>query len=139
MNYLINKWALIRRDELSVTPDTIEIHPDFLRSLSCEEFEATFRQIGDVFYQIMTDISKEPEQFGMPLYDEATTRYGALEAHESRFAAWWPMKLLYAIFTHGCFENNCFRVDLDGFKAELKGLKQTTQARNKVKNTHMNG
>ena len=92
MSYIINKWALIRRGELSVTPETIEIHSDFLHTLSREDFESAFRQVGYVFYQIMTDISKEPEQFGMPLYDEATTRYGAPEAHESRFAAWWIIR-----------------------------------------------
>jgi len=46
------------------------------------------------------------------------------------------MKLLYAIFTHGCIDDNRFRVDLDGFKAELKRFKGTAAARNKVKNTH---
>jgi hypothetical protein len=43
MSYIINKWAIIRRGELSVTPDTIEIHSDFLRSLSREDFETAFR------------------------------------------------------------------------------------------------
>ena len=110
MSYIINKWALIRRGELSVTPEKIEIHPDFLRVLNHEDFEAAFRQVGDAFYQIMTDITKEPERFGMPLYDEATTRYGAPEAQESRYAAWRPMKLLYTIFTYGKLTNNSFAV-----------------------------
>ena len=131
MNYIINKWALVRRDEISVTPEKIEIHPDFLRSLSHENFASAFRQIGDIFYQVMTDISKEPEQFGMPLFDESTTRYGATEAHESRQAAWRPMQLLYAIFAHGHLDANCFRVDLEGYKEAISGHKSAR----KVKNT----
>ena len=131
MSYIINKWALIRRGELSVTPDNIEIHPDFLHSLSHEDFEAAFRQVGDIFYQIITDISKEPEPFGMPLFDESTTRYGATEAHESRYAAWRPMQLLYAIFAHGHLDGNCFRVDLEEYKKAISGHKGAR----KVKNT----
>lgn len=120
MSYIINKWAIIRRGELTVTPENIEIYSDFLHSISREEFEAAFRQVGDVFCQIMTDISKEPGAFAMPLFDESTTRYGATEAQESRYAAWRPMKLLYTIFTHGRFDGNCFRVDINGFKAANK-------------------
>ena len=101
MAYLINKWALIRRGELSVTPDTVETHPDFLRTISREDFETAFRQVGEIFYRIITDISETPERFGMPLYDESTTRYGAPEANESRHAAWRPMKLLYSVLTQG--------------------------------------
>ena len=61
MNYIINKWAIVRRGELTVAPDEIEIHPDFLRVLTREDFEAAFRQVGNMFFQIMTDISQTPE------------------------------------------------------------------------------
>ena len=126
MSYIINRWALIRRGELSVTPEAIDIHQDFLHILSREEFETAFRQIGELFYQIMTDISETPEYFSMPLYEESKTRYGAPEAQESRYAAWRPMKLLYAIFTHGNLVDHGFSVDIPAFK----------QA-NKIKNIHL--
>ena len=112
MSYIINKWSLIRRGELTVTPGKIEIHPDFLRVLTREDFETAFRQVGNMFYQIMTDISKTPERFAMPLYDDATTRYGAPEAQESRYAAWRPMKLLYTIFSNGKLADRCFTVNI---------------------------
>ncbi|HBL84354.1 MAG: hypothetical protein A2Y17_04995 [Clostridiales bacterium GWF2_38_85] len=126
MSYIINKWALVRRSELSVTPEATPIHPDFLHILSREDFEAAFRQIGVMFYQIMTDISEAPERFAMPLYEESETLYGAPEAQESRYAAWRPMKLLYTLFTHGQLNNHGFSVDIPAFK----------QA-NKIKNIHL--
>lgn len=126
MGHIISKWALVRRGERSVTPDSFEIHPDFLHILSREEFETAFRQIGAVFYQIMTDISDAPERFAMPIYEESETRYGAPEAQESRYAAWRPMKLLYAIFSHGHIYNYEFSVDIPAFKQASK-----------IKNTHI--
>lgn len=126
MSYMITRWALIRRGELSVTPDTIEIHSDFLQTLSREDFETAFRQIGDLFYQIMTDISENPERFAMPLHDEESARYGAPQAHESRYAAWRPANLLYTIFTHGRLTDRGFQIDIPAFK----------QA-NKIKHVHL--
>ena len=126
MSYIINKWAIYKRGELSVTPDDIIIHTDFLQNLSHEEFEVAFRQVGDIFYRIMTDISNEPERFAMPLCDESTTRYGAPEAQESRFAAWRPMKLLYSIFTNGNARGSGFQLDISAFKIA-----------NRLKNTHL--
>ncbi|MCL2664816.1 MAG: hypothetical protein FWE82_04315 [Defluviitaleaceae bacterium] len=136
MSYIINKWALIRRGELAVikeeTPpgflckEEFDVHPDFLRGLSRNEFDAAFRRIGVIFFQIMTDISKKPERFAMPLYVEADTRYGAPEAQESRYAAWRPMKLLFTIFTNGKLTGRIFTVDVSAFK----------QA-NKIKNAHV--
>jgi len=125
MNYIINKWALVRRGELAVTPETIEIHPDFLHTLSHEDFKTAFCQVGSMFHQIMTDISEAPERFAMPLYKESETRYGATEAQEFRYAAWRPMKLLHAVFTHGNLDNNRFSVDIPAFKKA-----------NKIKNSH---
>jgi len=126
MSYIVSRWALIRRGELSVTPETIEIHPDFLHILSPEDFESAFRQIEALYNQIMTDISADPARFAMPLYEEGAVRYGAVEAQESRYAAWRPMKLLYAIFSHGHLGHDGFLVDIPAFK----------QA-NKVKHTHL--
>ena len=53
MSYIINKWARIRRGELAVTPETIEVHPVFLCILSREDFDAAFRKVGGMFYQII--------------------------------------------------------------------------------------
>ncbi|MBD5458010.1 MAG: hypothetical protein HDR27_05485 [Lachnospiraceae bacterium] len=66
--YLVSKWALIRRNELVDIPDELEIHPDFLRQLSHEEFESAFRAVGGMFYQIYSDMADSPQRFGLPLY-----------------------------------------------------------------------
>lgn len=82
--YLISKWALVRRNELVDVPDKVEIHPDFLRDLSHEEFESAFRQIHETFYQMYTDMASEPEKFGFPLYKVNECSYFSKEAQEVR-------------------------------------------------------
>ena len=66
--YLVSKWALVRRNELVDISDNFEIHPDFLRKLTQDEFESIFRQIHEIFFQIYTDMAEKPENFGFPMY-----------------------------------------------------------------------
>ena len=66
--YLVSKWALIRRNELVDIPDRLKIHPDFLQKLSHAEFESAFKEIGKMFYQMYSDIADSPQRFGLPLY-----------------------------------------------------------------------
>ena len=56
-DYLVSKWALIRRNELVDIPDKLEIHPDFLKRLSHEEFESAFREVGGMFYRMYSDMA----------------------------------------------------------------------------------
>lgn len=66
--FLVSKWALIRRNELVDIPEKLEIHPDFLREISYEAFERAFREIGELFYRMYTDMANDPQKFGLPLY-----------------------------------------------------------------------
>ena len=66
--YLVTKWALIRRNELVDIPEKLEIHSDFLQRLSHEEFESAFRDIGEMFLQMYSDMADSPQRFGLPLY-----------------------------------------------------------------------
>lgn len=72
---LISKWALIRRNELADIPKNLEIHPDFLQSLSHEVFESAFWEVGDLFYQIYTDMADNPQRFGLLLYQSESFGY----------------------------------------------------------------
>lgn len=65
---LIGRWALIRRNELVDIPKKLEIHADFLQGISHEAFESAFREIGEMFYQIYSDMAETPQKFGLPLY-----------------------------------------------------------------------
>lgn len=75
--YIINEWALVRRNEMVDIPDGFDIHPDFLNGHEKPEFEKAFRQIWKMFYQIYEDISDSPEKFTMPLYKASEYRYGS--------------------------------------------------------------
>jgi hypothetical protein len=114
--YIINEWALVRRNELVDIPDQLDIHPDFLTELDREEFERAFRHIWNMFYQIYDDISKEPERFAMPVYRTAEYRYGSKEAGESRTAAWRPIYLLLFLFGSGEGREGRFIVNCDHFR-----------------------
>ena len=85
-NYLVSEWALIRRNELVDIPNQFKIHPDFLQTLSHEEFESAYREIGEMFYRMYSDIADAPERFGLPLYKADEYDYFSNQAREARTA-----------------------------------------------------
>lgn len=109
--YLVSKWALIRRNELVDIPDKLNIHSDFLENISHREFESAFRYIGDLFYQMYSDMAESPELFGLPLYKVEEYDYFSKEAREARTAPWNLFNLLFLLFAHGEFEGSVFVVD----------------------------
>lgn len=124
--YLASQWALIRRNELVDIPDQLEIHPDFLRSLSHEEFESAFRTVGEMFYQIYSDMADSPQRFGLPLYKADEYDYFSNQAREARKAPWNLFCFMLCLFACGNFEKNIFVADT----AEIKKI-------NKVKKTNL--
>ena len=84
--FIVSRWALVRRNELVDIPDSFEIHPDFLQTLSRQEFEEAFREIGSIFRQMYSDMADEPERFGLPLYKEEEYGYFTNQAREARKA-----------------------------------------------------
>lgn len=109
--FLISKWALIRRNELADIPENLEIHPDFLQSLSHEVFESAFREVGDLFYQMYTDIADDPQRFGLPLYQADEYDYFSAQAREARSAPWQLFNFLFCLFACGDFQGNAFLAD----------------------------
>lgn len=125
-NYLVSEWALIRRNELVDIPNQLVIHPDFLQTLSHEEFESAFKEVGEMFYKIYSDIAESPQRFGLPLYKADEFGYFSNQAREARSA---PRNIFYFmlwLFACGDFQGNVFITD-------------TVQVRkiNKVKKTNL--
>lgn len=83
---IVSQWALVRRSELVDIPDNFTIHPDFLQSHTRQESEEAFREIGTMFRQLYTDMAREPERFGLPLYKEEEYGYFTSQAREARKA-----------------------------------------------------
>ncbi len=108
---LISKWALARRNELVDIPDKLEIHPDFLQDITHEEFENAFRDIGGMFYQIYSDMAKDPQRFGLPLYKADEYDYFSDQAREVRRAPWQPFYFMLCLFACGHFKGNEFITD----------------------------
>ncbi len=121
--YYINHWAKVRRDELVDIPDEIEIHNDFLKILTKEEFEAAFRAIWDMFYQIYDDIAKHPEDFSMPLVRPEDFHYGSSQARQSRKAAWRPIDLIYYMALCGVMDGSQLHVNVSKFN-QVNTVKQ---------------
>lgn len=115
-NYMVSKWALVRRNELVDVPERIKIHRDFLTDLSEEEFAYSFRQLHELFYQIYTDMAECPERFGLPLYEEAKYDYFSKEARETRTAPWKLFVLLLELFAWGKLQNGALAVDMTLFR-----------------------
>ena len=123
---LVSQWALIRRGELVDIPDQLEIHPDFLQTLSHAEFENAFREIGKMFYQLYSDIADSPQRFGLPLYKIDEYDYFSNQAREARIAPWNLFYFMYCLFACGNFKGNVFITDT----AEVRKI-------NKAKKTNL--
>ena len=110
-NYLVSEWALIRRNELVDIPGQFEIHPDFLQTLSHEEFESAYREIGEMFYRMYSDIADAPERFGLPLYKTDEYDYFSNQAREARNAPRNLFYFMFWLFACGDFKGNVFITD----------------------------
>lgn len=119
-DYIISKWAIIRRNELVDVPEKFEIHKDFLKDLDFNEFEGTFRQIHDLFYQIYTDISLNPENFGFELYKHSDYSYFSIEGREAKSKPRYIFYLMLYIFYSGEYKDDMFIVDVEKFKSISK-------------------
>lgn len=128
--YLISKWALIRRNELVDLPDKLEIHSDFLRNLSPDEFESAFRQIHDMFYQIYTDMAGSPKDFDFPLYQIDEFDYFSKEAREVRIMPWGLFYVLMSLFYCGELEGNILVADT----AAVRKINKTKKTNVLIKN-----
>lgn len=91
--------------------DKLEIHPDFLKLISHEEFENAFREIGGLFYQMYSDMAETPQRFGLPLYKADEYDYFSNQAREVRSAPWQPFYFLFCLFACGDFKENVFITD----------------------------
>ncbi|MDE5932884.1 MAG: hypothetical protein K2H40_10455 [Lachnospiraceae bacterium] len=109
--YLVSKWALIRRNELVDIPDKLEIHPDFLRQLSHAAFESAFREIGEMFYRMYSDMADSPQRFGLPLYKIDEYDYFSDQAREARRVPWNPFYFMLCLFACGDFKGDIFIAD----------------------------
>ena len=110
-NYLVSEWALIRRNELVDIPGQFEIHPDFLQTLSHEEFESAYREIGEMFYRMYSDIADAPERFGLPLYKADEYDHFSNQAREARNAPRNLFYFMFWLFACGDFKGNVFITD----------------------------
>ncbi|MDE6169168.1 MAG: hypothetical protein K2G28_12020, partial [Acetatifactor sp.] len=109
--YLVSEWALIRRNELVDIPDQFVIHPDFLQTLSREEFESAFRDIRAMFYRMYSDMAESPQRFGLPLYKTDEYHYFSNQAREARTVSWNLFFLMLWLFAYGDLKENVFITD----------------------------
>ena len=110
-NYLVSEWALIRRNELVDIPNQFKIHPDFSQTLSHEEFESAYREIGEMFYRMYSDIADSPERFGLPLYKADEYDNFSNQAREARTAPRNLFYFMFWLFACGDFKENVFITD----------------------------
>ncbi|MDF2686509.1 MAG: hypothetical protein K0S55_1691 [Clostridia bacterium] len=113
--HLIKDWAIISRNEMPDIPKELEIHPDFLRELSKEEFEKTFRFLWDLFYGIFTDVSKDPQHFGVSSEDADKPMTGA-----EAFIVSNHVKMLDLLSGIGKLQDNSLIINAQDFKKHNK-------------------
>jgi hypothetical protein len=97
MNW-IYEWALVRQSEMAyISDEKLNINPDFLQTLTHEEFETAFRDIGKLIHKIYGDIEVNPEKFSLPVYDVEKYGYASNQARASWRAPWEPIQILMSV------------------------------------------
>lgn len=132
MPYVVSKMALKRRSELSEPPEKLNIHESFLTTMNAEEFSSAFRAIHNFFYDLLTDITKDPVRFGLSDLEIEKMR-GGQETSEALIAAGWPFYLLLYLFACGKADNEVFTVDVPSFRKANKGTKTVKHCENYLK------
>lgn len=124
--------ALKRRSELSELPKKLDIHESFLTTMNAEEFSTAFRIVHTFFYELLTDIAKDPIRFGLSAL-EVEKMHGGPETSEALIAAGWPFYLLLYLFACGKVANGAFIVDVPSFRKANKGRKTVKHCENYLK------
>lgn len=120
--YLVSKIALKRRSELVEPPEKLKIHKSFLIKLGAEQFSSAFSAVHSFFYELLSDIAKDPVRFGLSSL-EVEQMHGGKEESEARIAAGWPFYLLLYLFSCGETANGFFTVNVPSFRRANKGTK----------------
>ena len=132
MPYVVSKMALKRRSELSEPLEKLDIHESFLTTMNAEVFSSAFRAIHNFFYDLLTDIAKNPVRFGLSDLEIEKMR-GGQETSEALIAAGWPFYLLLYLFACGKADNGVFAVDVPSFRKANKGTKTVKHCENYLK------
>lgn len=83
-----------------------------------------FREIGELFYQIYTDMADNPQRFGLPLYQADKYDYFSSQAREVRSAPWQLFYFLFCLFVCGDFQGTVFLADTEQIQ-KMKKAKRT--------------
>ena len=106
---LIQKWSIIRGNELVDIPEDFYIHEDYLQEITEQDFRKAFEDIGLLFSKIYLDQAERPEDYGFPLYKESEWSYFSKEAREVRCAPWKFFYFILYLFSVG--ERNGNQID----------------------------
>ena len=132
MQYVVSKIALKRLSELVEPPEKLKIHESFFTNLGSGEFSSAFRAVHSFFYELLSDIAKDPVRFGLSSLEVEQMR-GGKEESEARIAAGWPFYLLLYLFACGKAVNGVFIVDVSSFRRANKGTKSVKHSENYLK------
>ena len=120
---LIQKWSIIRGNELVDIPEEFYIHEDYLQEISEQNFRKAYEEIGSLFSKIYLDQAERPEDYGLPLYKESEWNYFSKEAREVRSAPWKFFYFILYLFAVGERHGNQIDTNLTDVKTQYRYYK----------------
>jgi hypothetical protein len=140
LNYVATKNAVKSIDELVKPPEQLSIHESLLTAYSAEEITRAFRAVRTFFYDLLTDIAKDPVSFGFSALTVEQKRGGsedngctwAIET-EASGACRLPFYLMMYLFSHGRIDGEKYIVDVPRFRQANKGVKTVKRCENILK------
>ncbi len=115
------KW---HKDAIVLIPDDCVIDPQYLGSMTNQEYVAVFKYIQELIIRIYEDVEKAPFEWGYPQENNTTNLCAAAYYRVSDF--------FLSLMKNGIIEHDTFIVDKKGFKANLKKHKSIDSIKNKL-------
>ncbi|MEG0692746.1 MAG: hypothetical protein RR444_06665, partial [Oscillospiraceae bacterium] len=115
-NYWSSHFAKRHQDQMIKYPNDFKIHSDFLQGSNEDEIRAVFARIHTIYFQIQDDISKSPDEFGMPLYSKDEYHNFSQQCRDCEQATFRPFVLLYHLFICSEINEKTLIVSTEKFK-----------------------
>jgi hypothetical protein len=135
-NFWINDWAKFRKDEIIKIPNEYIINKDFLKIGKKTDVKSAFTQVNSLFLQIYDDITKKPDEFGMPLHSKEKNRFFSKEWRDSGQVPYRPFILLFNLLTCSDIKGKSINVSINKYKNIKSHSKNTSGIDKKISNQH---
>lgn len=123
INYWIQYWAELHKNEMYEYPEEIVIHNDFIKQHTYQEFLDAFKELYNIIKNIYNDFITQPADMNMTLYKSNEHRLFSNQSRTSSVESYQYVDLLYILGNLGELKNGLLYLEISKIKDYAKTLK----------------